>query len=313
MMSNRWNSADITDQSGRTVLVTGGNSGLGFHTCRLLAAKGARVLLASRSPQRGRQAGTEILQEIPGAQVETVDLDLADLESVRRCAESLRADLDRLDLLVNNAGVMAIPRQETVQGFERQFGVNHLGHFALTGALLPLLLATPGSRIVNVSSIAHRHGRINFDDLHSRRKYSPFGAYAQSKLANLLFTLELQRRLAGKDADTICVSAHPGFSSTNLQYAAAREKGSRFELIVMRVLNALLSQSAEQGALPQLYAAAAPGVRGGDYIGPDGWMQMRGHPKKFRARETAYDQEAAQELWRRSVEMTAEPFDHLQD
>ncbi len=313
MMSNRWNSANISDQTGRTVLVTGGNSGLGFHTCRLLAAKGARVLLASRSPQRGRKARTEILQEFPGAQLETVDLDLADLESVRRCAENLGADLDRLDLLVNNAGVMAIPRQETVQGFERQFGVNYLGHFALTGALLPLLLATPGSRIVNVSSIAHRHGRINFDDLHGQRKYSPFGAYAQSKLANLLFTLELQRRLASKDAGTICASAHPGFSATNLQYVAAREKGSRFELIVMRILNALFSQSAEQGALPQLYAAAATGVRGGDYFGPDRWMQTRGLPKKVRAKETAYDQEAAQELWRRSVEMTAESFDQLQD
>lgn len=309
----RWNSADITDQSGRTVLVTGGNSGLGFHTCRLLAAKGARVLLASRSPQRGRQARTEILQETPGAQLETVDLDLADLESVRRCAENLRADLDRLDVLVNNAGVMAIPRQETVQGFERQFGVNHLGHFALTGALLPLLLATPGSRVVNVSSIAHRHGRINFDDLHGQRKYSPFGAYAQSKLANLLFTFELQRRLGSQEAGTICASAHPGFSATNLQYVAAREKGSRFELIVMRILNALFSQSAEQGALPQLYAAAATGVRGGDYFGPDRWMQTRGLPKKVRAKETAHDQEAAQELWRRSVEMTAEPFDQLQE
>ena len=232
---------------------------------------------------------------------------------MRRCAQDLRADLDRLDLLVNNAGVMAIPRQETVQGFERQFGVNHLGHFALTGALLPLLLATPSSRIVNVSSIAHRHGRINFDDLHGQRKYSPFGAYAQSKLANLLFTLELQRRLASKDAGTICASAHPGFSATNLQYAAAREKGSRFELIVMRILNALFSQSAEQGALPQLYAVTATGVRGGDYFGPDRWMQTRGLPKKVRAKETAYDQQAAQELWRRSVEMTAEPFDQLQD
>ena len=313
MMSVRWSSANIPDQTGRTVLVTGGNSGLGFHTCRLLAARGARVLLASRSPQRGRQARTEILRGLPDAQLETIDLDLADLASVRRCVENLRTDLDHLDILVNNAGVMAIPRQETVQGFERQFGVNHLGHFALTGALLPLLLETPGSRIVNVSSMAHRSGRMNFSDLHGQRKYSPFGAYAQSKLANLLFTLELQRRLGSIGAVTICLSAHPGFAATNLQYAAAREKGSRFELLVMRILNALLSQSAEQGALPQLYAAAATDVRGGDYIGPDGWMQMRGLPKKHQAKETAYDQEAAQELWRRSVEMTGEPFDQLQE
>ena len=312
-MSNGWSGADIPDQTGRTVLVTGGNSGLGFHTCRLLAARGARVLLASRSPQRGDQARKEILRGLPEAQLETTDLDLADLATVRRCAEQLRTDLNRLDILVNNAGVMAIPRQETSQGFERQFGVNHLGHFALTGALLPLLLETPGSRIVNVSSMAHRSGRMNFSDLHGQRKYSPFGAYSQSKLANLLFTLELQRRLESIGAGTICVSAHPGFAATNLQYAAAREKGSRIELAVMRILNALLSQSAEQGALPQLYAATAADVRGGDYIGPDGWMQMRGLPKKHRAKATAYDSESAQELWRRSVEMTAEPFDQLQD
>ncbi len=312
-MTFKWNSADIPDQTGRTVLVTGGNSGLGFHTCRLLAAKGAQVLLASRSAQRGDQARTEIVQGLPDAQLEVIALDLADLDSVRRCADNLQSDLDRLDLLVNNAGVMAIPRQETAQGFERQFGVNHLDHFALTGALLSLLLKTPGSRIVNVSSMAHRSGRINFSDLHGRQNYSRFGAYAQSKLANLLFTLELQRRLENKGADAICVSAHPGWAATNLQYAAPREKGSGFELILMRTLNALLSQSAEQGALPQLYAATAPDVIGGDFIGPDGWMQMRGYPKKHRARETAYDSEAARELWRMSIEMTGESFEQLQD
>lgn len=191
-MATNWTAADIPDQTGRTVLVTGGNSGLGFHTCRLLAAAGARVLLASRSAERGEQARSEIVKGLPHAQLEAASLDLADLESVRRCADSLLTGLERLDLLVNNAGVMAIPRQETVQGFERQFGVNHLGHFALTGALLPILLKTQGSRIVNVSSMAHRSGRMNFSDLHGLRKYSPFGAYAQSKLANLLFTLELQ-------------------------------------------------------------------------------------------------------------------------
>ncbi|MYH62447.1 MAG: SDR family NAD(P)-dependent oxidoreductase [Caldilineaceae bacterium SB0675_bin_29] len=312
-MTQKWTSADIPDQTGRTVLVTGGNSGLGFHTCRLLAEKGARVLLASRSSQRGDQARTEILQAFPDAQLEVISLDLADLESVRHCAASLRTDLDSLHILVNNAGVMAIPRQETAQGFERQFGVNHLGHFALTGALLPLLLKTPASRIVNVSSMAHRNGRMNFSDLHGQRKYSPFGAYSQSKLANLLFTLELQRGLESNCDGTMCVSAHPGFSATNLQYVAAKEKGSAVELILMRILNALLSQSAEQGALPQLYAATAHDVSGGDYTGPDGWMQMRGSPVKHRAKETAYDTVAAQELWRLSVELTGEPFEQLQD
>lgn len=312
-MSQKWSSTDIPDQTGRTVLVTGGNSGLGFHTCRMLAAKGARVLLASRSSQRGDQAEAEILQAVPDARLEVISLDLADLDSVRLCADNLLSGLDSLHVLMNNAGVMAIPRQETTQGFERQFGVNHLGHFALTGALLPLLLKTPASRIVNVSSMAHRSGRMNFSDLHGQRKYSPFGAYSQSKLANLLFTLELQRRLEAKGAGTICVSAHPGFSATNLQYVAAKEKGSAIELILMRILNALLSQSAEQGVLPQLYAATAHDVSGGDYTGPDGWMQMRGFPVKHQAKETAYDSAAAQELWRLSVELTGEPFDQLQD
>lgn len=311
-MTQKWTSADIPDQTGRTVLVTGGNSGLGFHTCRLLAAKGARVLLASRSTQRGDKAREEILRAIPGAQLEVISLDLADLDSVRRCAATIQTDLDSLHILVNNAGVMAIPRQETAQGFERQFGVNHLGHFALTGALLTLLLETPASRIVNVSSMAHRSGRMNFSDLHGQRKYSPFGAYSQSKLANLLFTLELQRRLESKGASTVCVSAHPGFAATNLQYVAAKEKGSAIELILMRTLNAILSQSAGQGALPQLYAATAHDVSGGDYVGPDGWMQMRGFPVKHRAKETAYDSAAAQELWRLSVDLTEEPFEELQ-
>ena len=312
-MTPNWTSADIPDQTGRTVLVTGGNSGLGFHTCRLLAAKGARVFLASRSSQRGDQAGSQILQSTPNAQLEVISLDLADLESVRHCAENLRNELDRLDILVNNAGVMAIPRQETGHGFERQFGVNHLGHFALTGGLMPLLLETPASRIVNVSSMAHRSGSLNFDDLHGRRKYSRFGAYAQSKLANLLFTLELQRRMETVAAPTICLSAHPGWASTNLQSAAPNERASTFELLLMRTLNALFAQSAEQGALPQLYAATSPAVQGGDFVGPDGWMQMRGYPQKHRAKETAYDREAARELWRLSVEMTGEPFDLLQD
>ena len=312
-MKQKWTSADIPVQTDRTVLVTGGNSGLGFHTCRLLAAKGARVLLASRSSQRGDQARAEILQVVPDAQLEVISLDLADLDSVRRCAATIRNDLDSLHILVNNAGVMAIPRQETAQGFERQFGVNHLGHFALTGALLPLLLKTPTSRIVNVSSMAHRNGRMNFSDIHSTRNYSRFGAYAQSKLANLLFTLELQRRLHSKRAPTICASAHPGWAATRLQYAAPSETGSRLELGLMRTLNAIFAQNAQQGALPQLYAATAPDVSGGEYIGPDGWMQMRGLPMKYRAKETAYDSVAAQELWRLSVELTEEPFEKLQD
>ena len=310
-MNEKWSGADIPDQTGRVVIVTGANSGLGFHTCSMMAAKGARVLMACRSVQRGNQAKEEILQALPHAQLEVTELDLADLESVRRSAETLRSDLDRLDLLINNAGVMAIPRQVTVQNFERQFGVNHLGHFALTGALLPPLLNTPGSRIVNVSSMAHRSGRIDFSDLHGTRKYSRFAAYSQSKLANLLFTIELHRRLQRKGAGTISVAAHPGWAATNLQYAGPRDKGSAIEMLIMRTLNGLLAQSAEQGALPQLYAATAPDVSGGDYVGPDGWMEMRGHPRKVTAKAPAYDENAARDLWQVSVAHTGQMYTDL--
>ena len=308
---SKWNSSDIPDQTGRISLVTGANSGLGFHTAMDLAAKGSRVLMACRSEARGERAAAAIRQKLPQAQLEVTELDLADLESVRRCAETLRTDLARLDILINNAGVMAIPRRETAQAFERQFGVNHLGHFALTGALLPLLLKSPGSRIVNVSSMAHRSGRMDFSDLHGKRKYTRFGAYSQSKLANLLFTLELHRRLERKGADTISVAAHPGWAATNLQFAGPRDRGSSIEMLMMRALNALLAQSAQQGALPQLYAATAPDVSGGDFVGPDGWMEMRGHPRKVTAKGTAYDEESARQLWQVSVELTGEMYTNL--
>ena len=308
---SKWNSNDIPDQTGRISLVTGANSGLGFHTAMDLAAKGSRVLMACRSEARGERAAAAIRQMLPQAQLEVTELDLADLESIRRCAETLRNDLNRLNILINNAGVMAIPRRETAQGFERQFGVNHLGHFALTGALLPLLLETPGSRIVNVSSMAHRSGGMDFSDLHGKRKYTRFGAYSQSKLANLLFTLELHRRLERKGADTISVAAHPGWAATNLQFAGPRDRGSSIEMLMMRALNSLLAQSAQQGALPQLYAATAPDVRGGDFFGPDGWMEMRGHPCKVTAKETAYDEDSARQLWQVSFELTGEMYTHL--
>lgn len=311
-MKSGWTYDDIPDQSGRVALVTGANSGLGFHTARGLAAKGARVLMACRSTRRGEQAKDKILSLSPQARLAVVELDLGDLSSVETCAALLAGQEERIDILVNNAGVMAISRQETAQGFERQLGVNHLGHFALTGKLLPLLLAASGSRIVNVSSMAHRSGRIDFSDLHGRRSYNRFRAYSQTKLANLLFTFALQRRLPRKDAPPLAVAAHPGWSETNLQYAAARERGSRLEIVTMRLLNALFSQDAAQGALPQLYAAAAPGVEGGDYIGPGGWMEIRGFPRKVTAVAAARDEDAAQRLWDISVSLTGESYPALQ-
>lgn len=312
-MSEKWNYDNIPDQSGRVVLVTGGNRGLGFHTCRGLAAKGAQVLLACRSTQKGEQAAAAIRQELPQADVTVVELDLADLGSVQACAETVHRGWARLDLLINNAGVMAIPRQETAQGFEMQFGVNHLGHFALTGQLLPLLLKTPASRVVHVSSGAHRFGHLNFDDLQSQQKYRRFGAYSQSKLANLLFAYELHRKLARMGAATLSVAAHPGYSATNLQAVGPRARGSALEMQLWRILNVLLAQSAEQGALPQLFAATAAEVNGGDYIGPDGWLSVRGYPQKELAKETAYEEETAQRLWKVSMELSGETYALLEE
>lgn len=306
-MKSRWSYDDIPDQTGRVALVTGANSGLGFYTAQGLAAKGAHVLLGCRSVERGKQAASDIVRTLPQAKLDLVDLDLADLTSVKRCAEQVGSRLDRLDILVNNAGVMAIPRQLTAQGFERQFGVNHLGHFALTGQLLPYLLRSDGSRIVNVSSMAHRQGRMAFDDLNSIEKYSRFGAYAQSKLANLLFTFALQQRLANIGATTISIAAHPGFAATNLTNPGF--SGTiPFLRLAIRAMNAVVAQSASQGALPQLFAATAPDVRGGNFIGPDGWAGMRGHPEKVRATDAAYDEGAANHLWRFSKGMTGENF-----
>ena len=312
-MSEKWNYDNIPDQSGRVVLVTGGNRGLGFHTCRGLAAKGAQVLLACRSIQRGEQAAAAIRQELPQADVTVVELDLADLGSVQACAETLHRGWERLDLLINNAGVMAIPRQETAQGFEMQFGVNHLGHFALTGQLLPLLLKTHASRVVHVSSGAHRFGHLNFDDLQSQQKYRRFGAYSQSKLANLLFALELHRKLARMGAATLSVSAHPGVPANDLQAAGPEARRSALEMQLGRLMNALIAQSTEQGALPQLFAAIAAEVNGGDYIGPNGWLSMRGYPQKELAKKTAYEEETAQRLWKVSMELSGETYALLEE
>ena len=247
-------------------MITGANTGLGYETARALVAKGARVVLAVRNLDKGKAAADLIGRRYPGADVAVQELDLTSLESVRAAADQLRAGHDRIDLLINNAGVMMTPKQTTKDGFELQFGTNHLGHFALTGLLLDRLLAAPGSRVVTVSSNGHRFGRIRFDDLQSERSYSRAGAYGQSKLANLLFTYELQRRLAG--TDTIAIAAHPGGSSSEL--------GRYLPGPVRCGVSALIEQSTEMGALPTLRAATDPTVRGGQYYGPGGFLQMRG-------------------------------------
>ena len=270
-MPTPWTTADIPDQTGRTALVTGANTGIGFHQALELARKGAQVLLASRDPERGRTARTAILRELPAASVDLVQLDLADLDSVRRLADQVLDRDQGLDLLVNNAGVMAVPhRQTTAQGFELQLGTNHLGHFALTGQLLPALLARQGSRVVTVSSLNHRMGSIRLEDLQSDRGYTPWRAYNQSKLANALFTLELDRRLRAAGASTLSVGAHPGYTRTELQYRGPRLGGGSISARALGLLTRIVGQPAARGALPVLRAATDPDVQGGEYYGPGG-------------------------------------------
>jgi NAD(P)-dependent dehydrogenase (short-subunit alcohol dehydrogenase family) len=297
-----WTANDLPDLAGRTAVVTGANSGIGLEAARELARKGARVVLACRDPGRASTALDEIRRDQPGASVEVQPLDLANLASVNQFAKGCLAENESLDLLVNNAGVMAIPRRETADGFEMQLGTNHLGHFALTGLLLQRL--RPGSRVVNVSSTAHRMGRMRFDDLMGERRYGKWRAYAQSKLANLLFTYELQRRLEAQQAGPIAAACHPGYAATNLQFVAARMEESSWKERVMRTGNRLMSQDASMGALPTLYAAGATQVRGGEYIGPDGFAENKGYPKLARSSRRSHDRAAARRLWEISEELT---------
>ncbi len=249
----------------------------------------------------------------PLADVEVMALDLADLASVRQFADTFSAHHDGLDLLINNAGVMAIPYQKTRDGFEMQFGTNHLGHFALTGRLLPLLQSTPGSRVVTISSGMHRFGDIDFANLHAEQGYKKWGAYSQSKLANLLFAYELQRRLAAAGSSLISVAAHPGYAATNLQYGGSDRSDTSMQARLMDVLNKVVAQSAEMGALPTVYAAASPAVQGGDYIGPKGPAEQRGWPRKTQSNGRSHDLEAAARLWAASEEMTGVAYRFSQE
>ncbi len=307
-MAAPWTAHDLPDLSGRTFVVTGANSGLGFETVRGLARKGARVVMACRDPGKAGTALDRLKSELPEADVEARELDLASLATIARFAEDWLASGDRLDVLVNNAGVMALPRRTTEDGFEMQIGTNHLGHFALTGRLLPRLLEQPGARVVNVSSTMHKIGRMDFDDLHGERRYSKWPAYGQSKLANLLFTYELQRRFEGAGKDAIAVAAHPGYAATNLQATGPRMEGSSFMERVVGLGNRLMAQSAEGGAQPSLHAAAALDVRGGDYFGPGGLAEMRGAPNRVRSTRASHDRTAALRLWDLSEKLTGVTF-----
>ena len=288
------NQPTAANLAGKTVIVTGANSGIGFETARSLAGRGARIILACRNPELGLLAAERIRQEYPGADVRFAALDLGNLSSVRAFAKKFKAEETSLDILCNNAGLMMCPYEKTADGFEMQFGTNHLGHFALTGLLLDNIRSTPGARVVTVSSSFHKSGRIDFANLNAEQSYSRDKAYQQSKLANLLFAFELQRRFHFNGIDAISVAAHPGYAATKLQ---------RYNLL-FRFTNLFFAQSAADGALPTLYAASAPDVVGGEYYGPNGPAEMKGLPARVSPSPQAQDETIARQLWKVSEELT---------
>ena len=298
-----WTAADIPDQRGRIALVTGANSGLGLETARALARRGATVLMGCRDAGRA-EAARRALEGDATAAIEILPLDLADLGSVAQAAATVGRRWERLDLLINNAGVMALPRQLSADGYERQFATNHLGHFALTRALLPLLLASPGSRVVSVTSGAHHFGRIAFSDLQGEQNYDRWQAYGQSKLANTMFALALQERLHRQGSGTLSLAAHPGLARTQLQPTSIAANGQRIEALAYRLMDPLF-QSAAEGALPQLQAATAEGMEGGSLRAPGGLGEMRGSPGRGRLPAAALRQADRERLWQISEELCA--------
>jgi NAD(P)-dependent dehydrogenase (short-subunit alcohol dehydrogenase family) len=304
-MAEKWTAEQMPSQAGRTAVVTGANSGLGLATARALAAAGAQVVLACRDTGKGEGAAKAICARTPGASVIVEPLDLASLDSVRAFAERIVSGCESLDLLINNAGVMAPGRRrETADGFELQIGTNHLGHFALTALLLPRMQGRKGARVVTVSSTAHKIGRIRFGDLQSERRYGRWRCYCQSKLANVLFARELDGRLRAAGSTVSSLAAHPGYAATNLQSSAP----PAFDRAVFAVSNRLVGQSPEMGALPQLYAATRPNLEGGLFIGPDGFEEQRGHPKVVAPVKRGRDPETAARLWQVSEQLTEVAF-----
>jgi NAD(P)-dependent dehydrogenase (short-subunit alcohol dehydrogenase family) len=294
-----WTVKDMPDQTGKVAIVTGANSGIGYEEARGLAAKGAQVILACRSQEKGAATVQRICEEQPDARINLMQLDLADLSSVRQFVKQFTAHHDRLDMLINNAGVMAVPElRRTADGFEMQFGTNHLGHFALTGLLLEAIKRTPNARVVTVSSVAHYQGRMDFDNLNAERSYNRWRAYGESKVANLLFTYELQRRFEAAGEDAIAVAAHPGWTATNLQQ----------DIGLFRLFWPLVAMEPEQGALPTLYAATAPDVSGGEYYGPDGLRGYWGYPARVESSALSHDKAVAKRLWEVSEELTGVMF-----
>ncbi|MHB9287415.1 oxidoreductase [Halobacteriales archaeon Cl-PHB] len=303
--SGAWTPAAMESLSGKTVVVTGANSGIGLEATKVFANKGADVVMACRSTERGEDARQEIESDLPDASLTVHELDLADLDSVADFAEWYTSTYDALQVLCNNAGVMALPRKETADGFEYQFGVNHLGHFALTGHLLGVAERTSGeTRVVTQSSGLHENGVIDFEDLQHEDDYGKWAAYGQSKLANVLFAYELDRRLRAASATVTSVACHPGYAATNLQRRGPQAAGRRLRALLMRIANGVFAQSAERGAWPLLSAATAPSIEGGEYVGPGGLLNMRGHPEVQESSDLSYDEETARRLWSVSEELT---------
>lgn len=306
---SKWTPRELPPQQGRLAIVTGANSGIGYQTARYLARAGATVILACRSREKGEAARAKIVSSNPAANVEVRVLDVADLDSVRSFASEFLRENKPLDLLINNAGVMAIPeRRTTPQGFEMQFGTNHLGHFALTGLLLPTLLRQPNSRVVTVASIAHKGGKLNFEDLNAERSYNPRGAYQQSKLANLVFGLEFDRRLRGRSMQTKSVIAHPGVAVTNI---VSNGMGTGLKGRIVNVLMPFVAQSDDRGSWPLLYAATSPQAHGGGYYGPDGIAEVKGTPVEVKPKPHALDPVAGQRLWEISEALTGVRYEAL--
>ncbi|MDG2049583.1 MAG: oxidoreductase [Myxococcota bacterium] len=306
-----WSTEDMPDLSDRHVVITGANSGIGFEAARLCAARGARVVLACRNEQKAQAALDQILDSTPSARAEFIPLNLASLASIHQCADRLNDRLGRIDLLFNNAGVMALPQTLTEDGFEMQIGTNHFGHFALTGRVLNAILIAPAGRIINVTSNAHKMGQINWEDIHGSSHYRPWPAYAQSKLANLLFTYALQRRLASTQQSAIAVAAHPGYSATNLPFVTAQMNQSPFQEALVKLGNWLIAQDATQGALPMLRAATAPNSQGGEYWGPRGAFEMTGAPVEVTSASRSHSRADQDRLWQMSVEQTGVDFSVL--
>lgn len=301
-MSTPWTTDDIPDLTGKIVVVTGGNSGIGYEAAKMLAAKGAHTVLACRNPQKAEAALNSLRQAVPNGSAETMTLDLASLDSVRTFSADYHAKFNQLDILVNNAGIMAVPYATTEDGFESQLGVNHLGHFALTGLLFDLLKQSDGARIINISSNAHKAGKMHFDNIMFAEGdgYSAFKAYGQSKLANMLFTYELQRRCTQAGLPIVVVAAHPGGSNTSLGDHMTNNIGGKLAMAVF----SRLMQSAEQGAWPTVRAATDPAAKGGQYYGPAGFMEVRGRPVLVKPNKAARNPDDAQQLWALSEQLT---------